>query len=166
MTLPDAPESFDALYRRYVGGVFRRARHLLGNHADAEEVVHDVFLSLYERPDQFRGQSAMATYLYAATTNACLTRLRNERTRQRLMREREAPQASEIAPGLSAEQWYALRTTLAELSPPLGDVAVYYYMDELTQEEIAQLIGCSRSQVGNLLKQIEERLASPKETAC
>lgn len=139
---------------------------MLGNHADAEEVVHDVFLSLYERPDQFRGHSAMATYLYSATTHACLTRLRNERTRQRLLREREAPQLSEIAQGLSAEQWYALRTTLAELPPPLGDVAVYYYMDELTQDEIAQLIGCSRSQIGNLLKQIEQRVVASKEAAC
>jgi RNA polymerase sigma-70 factor (ECF subfamily) len=37
------------------------------------------------------------------------------------------------------------------LPEPLGHVAVYYYLDELTHEEIAELLGCSRRHVGNLL---------------
>lgn len=154
------------MYRLHVGSVFRRARHLLGNDADAEEIVHDVFLSLYESPTQYQARSSLMTYLYAATTHACLNRLRNERTRTRLLREREAPMASEAATGLSADEWVAMRARLAELPPPLGDVAVYYYLDELTQEEVAAIVGCSRSQVGNFLRQIEAHSSRATEEAC
>jgi RNA polymerase sigma-70 factor (ECF subfamily) len=154
------------MYRRHVGSVFRRARQMLGNDADAEEVVHDVFLSLFERPAQFGGRSSVATFLWAATTHACLTRLRNERTRARLLREREAPLPSDVAKGLSAEDWVALRARLAALPPPLADVAVYYYLDELTQDEIALVVGCSRSHVGNLLKQIQRQAQDGVEVTC
>jgi RNA polymerase sigma-70 factor (ECF subfamily) len=41
-------EAFAVLFRRYGPRVLRRALHLLGNEADAEEVVQDVFLALYE----------------------------------------------------------------------------------------------------------------------
>ncbi|HYP87242.1 MAG TPA: sigma-70 family RNA polymerase sigma factor [Polyangiaceae bacterium] len=139
------------LYRRHGPMVFRRARQILGNEADAGEVVQDVFLSLFEKPAQFAGASSLTTFLYSATTHACLNRLRNQRGRAKLNRAREA----ELAPGdtepLTQEQLLMLQTTLRNMPPELAHVAVYHFMDGLTQDEIAEVMSCSRRHVGNQL---------------
>ena len=147
-------QSFDAVYRAHAPTVFRRARKLLGSDADAQDVVSDVFTSLYERPEQYAGRSALATFLYSMTTHACLNQIRNQRRRARLHEAgREAiavgPQHSS-APDRAAQ----LRELLLRMPEPLGQVAVYYYLDELTHAEIAELLGCSRRHVGDLLERL------------
>ena len=147
-----AAHDFDALYRRHAPAVFRRARQLLKNEAEAHEIVQDLFLSWLERPEQFQGKSAMTTWLYSATTHACLNRLRNQQNRARLLTA-QGP-AADTDGHLSPDAMAVLRDTLHRLPPPLGEVAVYAFFDELSHEEIAPLVGCSRRQVGNLIERI------------
>jgi RNA polymerase sigma factor (sigma-70 family) len=73
-------ERIDSLYRTHAPRAFARARRMLGVDADAHEVVHDVFLAMFERPDAYRGESSMSSYLYGAVTNACLNRIHNRDT--------------------------------------------------------------------------------------
>ncbi|MGH7408147.1 MAG: RNA polymerase sigma factor [Candidatus Methylomirabilales bacterium] len=68
-------EAFEALFRRYGTRVYRQACNLMGNAADAEEVVQEVFLAIHQKVKTFRGESAFLTWLYRLTTNAALTRL-------------------------------------------------------------------------------------------
>src|SRR5688500_20208187 len=121
-------EEFGSLYQMHAPLVFRRARTLLRNEAEAREVVQDLFLSLHERPEQFSGQSTMTTWLFSATTHACLNRMRNQRNRLRLLSE-HAP-AVEPASKPEPEALSALRAELERMPEPLGAVAVYHYFDE------------------------------------
>lgn len=144
----------EQLYRAHAGNAFRRASRLLGHEADAHEVVHDVFVSLFERPQQHAGHSRMSTFLYSAVTHACLNRLRNRKTRSHLL----AQHALGISPNLhsdsAAEQLLLLRSLVARIPESLAQVAVYRYMDELTHQEIAEILGCSRRHVGDLLQRL------------
>jgi RNA polymerase sigma-70 factor (ECF subfamily) len=140
-------------YREHGHMVLRRARALLREEQDAREVLQEVFMSLLDRPEQFEQRSSITTWLYVVTTNACLTRMRNQRTRQRLVDER-ADTLVPGPPGSDAERWAQVRQLLAKLPEELAAVAVHYFLDEMTQQEIAELIGCSRSQVGKLLDRI------------
>jgi len=147
-------ETVEGLYREHGHVVLRRARALLGDEDEARDVVQEVFMSLLDRPDQFEGRSAVTTWLYAVTTHACLSRLRNRRTRERLLRERGS---LDRAPSLPTGERFALvRQWLERLPEPLALVAVYSIVDGMTQQEIADQIGGSRRRVGDLLKQIEE----------
>ena len=138
---------------------------MLGSDGDACEVVHDVFLSLFERPEQYAGKSSMTTFLYSAVTHACLNRIRNGKTRLRLATE-HAPALPAASRALSAEELSILHAELARLPEPLAQVAVYRYVDELTHDEIALILGCSRRHVGDLLERLEARAASEAEAAC
>src|SRR4051812_31435375 len=80
----------DDVYRRHGPAVLRRARRLLGDDAEAEEALQEVFVSLAARPEQFAGRSAMTTFLYSATTHLCLNRLRDQRRRRALLGQRAA----------------------------------------------------------------------------
>lgn len=144
-------------YARYGSIVLRRARALLGNLTEASEVLQDVFLALHEKPEQFRGQSSIVTYLYAATTHCCLTRLRNEANRKRLRAEhlRDPEQGSESI-GVSPETTLLVRGLLTQLPDNLAKVAVYLALDGMTQDEIADTMGCSRRRVRELIDQLKD----------
>jgi len=149
----------EAAYRAHGHHVERRARLILGNESDASEVAQEVFLSLVDHPEQFGAQSALSTWLYSATVNRCLNRLRDERTRARLLRERAgALPGPQHPPG--AEHVVELRALLLRLPPELAQLAVYQLADEMSQDEIAEVMGCSRRQVRNLLARLAQALAA------
>jgi RNA polymerase sigma-70 factor (ECF subfamily) len=161
-----SPDSFAALYRAHAPSALRRARRLLGSDGDAGEVVHDVFLSLFERPEQYAGKSSMTTFLYSAVTHACLNRIRDGKTRLKLVRENALSLGPSSAPSLSAEELAMLHAELATLPEPLAQVAVYRYVDELTHDEIARILGCSRRHIGDLLERIEALAVAKEDVPC
>jgi RNA polymerase sigma factor (sigma-70 family) len=144
------PADIGDLYRLYGPSVYRRALQLLGQPQDAEEATHDVFAALMEQPKQFEGRSSMTTYLYSATTHLCLNRLRNARTRA--VRLRAAFPEPANAQGARAERIAMLRELLGKMPAELAEVAVYFYIDEMTHAEIATQLGCARRTVGDLLE--------------
>jgi RNA polymerase sigma factor (sigma-70 family) len=157
--------SFDELYRRHAPSVYRRAQELLGSETDAREVVQDLFVALLERPAQFAGRSSLTTYLYRAATNACLNRLRDQRNRARLL-ALHAQATTALAHGPRAEKLVVLRDLLVQLPHELAQVAVHYHLDEMTYDEIAETMGCSRRHVGNLLQRLARRHDAEEGKAC
>jgi len=141
--------------------VLRRARQLLGEDAEAREVLQDVFISLLQNPAQFAGRSSAMTFLYRMTTNAALGRLRRRRNRERLLADDQRRREEPSSP--SPEVFVELRAWLLALPDELARVAIYYHMDEMTQDEIAELLGCSRQWVGKLLQRLadHDRRAPP-----
>ena len=163
MTQPRDPR--DELYRLHAAAAFRRAQRLLGSEADADEVVHDVFVTLFERPAQQRQALNMSAYFYAAVTHACLNLIRNRRTRERLTQEHERALPSHDA-GTGPEWSLSARIVLANLPEKLAHVAVYYYLDELSQSEIAEILGCSRRHVGDLLARLARWAEDQEQLLC
>src|SRR5882762_10188743 len=147
----------DHTYRSHAPAVFRRARRILGDPHEAEEVVQELFMSLVADPESLARAESPTAWFYATTTNRCINRLRDRNNRLRLLATHTQPTESQ-AP--SAEDAAVLGDLLAGLSEDLARVAVYYYGDEMTHEEIATLLGCSRRQVGNLVEQRSEEHTS------
>ncbi len=67
---------------RHSPGVYRVARRLTGNEAEAEDVVQETFISAFKAIDKFEGRSGLATWLYRIAHNAALMRLRRSRPDQ------------------------------------------------------------------------------------
>jgi len=146
-----------SVYRHHGPTIFRRARSMLGVEADAYEIVQEVFLSLVERPEQFQGRSSVTTFLYSATTHACLNRIRNTANRERLRQQHLAvPDESSNSRGLGTDELVMLQRAISSMPDELAQVAVYYLVDGLSQDEIARILSCSRRHVGNLLTRLAE----------
>lgn len=65
--------AFDRLSRRHLDRAYAVALRMTGNRADAEDVVQEVFLRLWQRPDAWRpGQAQFSTWLYRVVVNRCL----------------------------------------------------------------------------------------------
>ena len=125
-----------------------------------------MFVSLLERPEQYRGNSSLSTFLYSAVTHACLNRIRNQRTRLQRLREHWLSAVARPQPEVSAEVSRALRSALQRMPEPLAEVAVYFYMDGLSHEQIAELLGCSKRQVGYHLAAIERWAGREELRSC
>ena len=156
------PAEIERVYRAYHHSVLRRARQMLGGDEAAAEVAQEVFVSLIRNPGQFRGRSSIATWLYSATTHLCLNRIRDRDTQTRLLAQHVAPAQREEAPP-QAEELAAARQLLRRLPEKLARVAVYHYFDGLTQDEIADVLGCSRRYVGKLLTRVAALSADERD---
>lgn len=141
----------EAAYRAHGHLVLRRAKALLRDEIEAQEVLQEVFITLLREPEVYGGRSAMTTWLYRVTTNMCLNRMRNDKTRQRLLDEHVAPVVHEALQE-SADTWAAARQFLDRMPEDLARVTIFHSVDGMTHQEIAEVMGCSRRQVGNLLE--------------
>lgn len=68
--------AFEMLMRRHNGRLFRVARAIVKNDAEAEDVLQDAYLQVYRRIGEFRGDSALGTWLTRIVVTQALMRLR------------------------------------------------------------------------------------------
>ena len=156
-----APAEVEEAYRRYGHSVLRRARALLGDEADAREALQEIFLALLEQPMSFARRSSLLTWLYSATTHHCLNRLRNHRTRARILEASWDPGA--LHARNSAEFRIELRQLLTRLEDDLAAAAVFHFFDRMSQDEIAEVMGCSRRHVGHLLERLRNTVRDDED---
>lgn len=69
--LPLEPAEFAALYETHSRAVYYLALRYLGDPQKAEDATHDVFLKVYRKLNEFRGESSLRTWLYRITINHC-----------------------------------------------------------------------------------------------
>lgn len=145
-------------YRRYGPALLRKAKRMLHNTTDAEDVVQGLFVDLLQSgtsgPDSAQLELG---YLYRAVTHRCLNLLRDARNRQRLLDQREAP----ATPVRTTCEQRAIDLDLllklcAQLDGLSSEILVYRFIDDMTQDEIAELTGYSRKTVGKRLDDARE----------
>jgi len=162
MTLDGA--AIERLYRSHGHVVLRRARLLLGSEPDAQEALQEVFAALLRAPQDLRRAGSVIGWLYQATTHFCLNQLRNRRTGARILEQSVGP-ASRTAGGPSPETLSELRSLLARMPADAAAAAVYHHMDGMTHAEVAEMLGCSRRQVGYLLERAQRSLERLEQSA-
>ncbi|MGW6839776.1 RNA polymerase sigma factor SigM [Streptomyces sp. NPDC054958] len=76
------PEAFGELVRRHRDRLWAVALRTLGDREEAADAVQDALVSAYRAAHTFRGDSAVTTWLYRITVNACLDRARKAASRR------------------------------------------------------------------------------------
>jgi len=147
------PPSIEELYRTYGPSVLRRARSLLGDEQAARDAMQEVFVRAMQSKVEFREGVSPMTWFYRVTTNYCLNQIRNRGRRLRVL-SREM--SSEPVAAAVAEDQVAVKEILSRVPDELGQIAVYYFIDHMKQEEIAEIIGVSRRTIGNRLEEFKK----------
>lgn len=159
-----APADIEQLYRSHGHLVLRRARAILGNDADAQEALQEVFAALLRAPGDVRAARSVIGWLYGATTHHCLNLLRNRRTGARLVELHVVPMLP-VAGRARADALVEARDLLASLPEEVGAAVVYHHVDGMTYDEIAAQLGCSRRKVGYLLERAQGVVDVERERA-
>jgi RNA polymerase sigma-70 factor (ECF subfamily) len=73
--------AFEELYRQHSGRLFSLAVRMLGNPADAEDMLQEIFLAAHRKLESFRGEAALGTWLYRLGMNQILDHVRSRAAR-------------------------------------------------------------------------------------
>ena len=156
------PDAFGILVSRYYDACWRFAYHMLGEKADAEDVVQDSFLRAYlalgryDERDQFRG------WLFRILTNQCRNAqtARGRRTRRFVQDETAINSAAAKpldAPDFGSEDVVLMRA-LAQLDPVQREALLLKYAEGLEYSEISAMTGVGESALKMRVKRGSERL--------
>ncbi|WP_437801518.1 RNA polymerase sigma factor [Sorangium sp. So ce693] len=155
----------EALYRRHHHLVYRLAlRYGRGNVAWAEDVTQDVFLDLMKALATLTDRDNLEGWLYRATSNRCLNRLRRDRFLDLapirwLLGQDEAdprPMLEEVA--IARDDLRRAFEALGKLPPKEQIAFSMFYLDGKEQEEIGSVLGHSKSYVCKLIQKAVARL--------
>lgn len=150
-------QQISRLFEQHGPRVYRRALRLLGNPADAEEATQEIFIRALSASQGFRHQSQLTTWLYQIATNYCLNLIRDRSRRAELHEEHVAPMGDDSSKADPArpEDLVLIRKLLAAADERQAAAAVYVFVDGMSHEEAAEVLGVSKRTVGNLLERFQ-----------
>ena len=153
----------DALYRRYGPMVIRRCRQILNDEEDALDATQDVFVQLLIKHRRLRDE-ALSSLLYRMATNHCLNRVRDARRRQTTP---DSALVEQIARWDETEGRTEARDMLARLfgrqRESTRTMAFLHYVDGMTLEQVAGIVGLSVSGVRKRLRGLRASLRELEE---
>lgn len=157
-------EAFRLLFEAYKDKVFSIAVYSFGgDQAAASDVAQQIFLKLMTAITQFRGDSAFTTWLYRLVVNACMD---ERRKRRRFLPFGESVPMGKIEDRRPQEQRYerleladSVQGAIQELSPKLRMPILLKYVEGLSYDEIAGVLGCSKGTVASRLNRGHQKLA-------
>jgi RNA polymerase sigma-70 factor (ECF subfamily) len=137
-------------YEKYGGLVFRRARAILREEQPAKDVTQEVFVRALGSKNDLSNQPSPVAWLYRVTTNCCLNLLRDRKRRGELEAENLSADDANVP---QPEVRLTLARLLDRLPEDLREIAVYYYLDDMKQHEIAEILGVSQRTISTRLDQ-------------
>lgn len=145
-------QSFEELIGRYSTKAFSLATRLTRCQEDAEEVLQDVFVTVYRKIAGFEGKSSFSSWLYRVTVNSALMKLRKRRGDQTVSVEDVQPQIDEAimhrsfdniegdVMTLRHELSTALEDAISRLPDEYRPVFVLRDVDGLTSREVSKIL--------------------------
>ncbi len=153
--LPASPEgrggTLEELYRRHAAAVYARCRYLLRDDEAARDATQDVFVRVLRGAAELGVAVSPAAFLLRMATNHCLNVLRSSRAPWREEVERIARER--VVRGIEPDARELVRALLGAAPLEAQEIAVLYFVDELTQAEIAQETGRSLPTIRKRLRE-------------
>lgn len=164
-----APGAFEELYRAHAPRLFGLCCRLVGR-GEAEDLLQEVFLSAHRKIGQYRGDSALGTWLFRLATNLCVDHLRSKNSRWARMTDAlpDDPVGATTTGGsvVGVVDRLDLERALATLPEGCRTVFVLHDVEGLEHHEIGTLLGIadgtSKSQLHKARLRLREALAAPR----
>lgn len=139
--------AFDMMVARYAEQVFRVALRMLDNEDDARDAQQETFIRIIKQIHRFRGDAALATWMYAITANVCLSWRRRRQRQQTTPIEdidtQTLPGQDPMHQVIAIEEREKIERVLQRLAPPDRLLIVLKFIEGLDHRRIAQVLGCS-----------------------
>jgi RNA polymerase sigma-70 factor (ECF subfamily) len=136
--------AFEELYRAHASRLYNVACRLLGNPADAEDLVQEAFLQAHRKLDTFRGDAALGTWLHRLLVNLGLDHLRSRagRTAQATSGLEDVKVVPFSRPDTVGER-IDLEHAIARLPDGSRAAFLLHDVEGLDHREVAEILGVS-----------------------
>ncbi|MGD1892567.1 MAG: RNA polymerase sigma factor [Cyclobacteriaceae bacterium] len=168
--------AFRRLYDRYSVKVFNTAISYTKNKEDAEEILQDVFVVIFNTANKFRGDSSVSTWIYRITVNKSLdyVRKKNATKRQGIFMSFHRKDSDELIiepvdfvhPGVkmeNTENATLLFRVIDQLSENQKTAFILTQVEGLSQKKVAEIMNTSRKSVESLLQRAKKNLSKELE---
>ena len=162
--------SFEKLYVNHKDLIFNLCRRYCNDQSEAEDVCHDIFLKIHKNLDSFREESKLSTWIYRLTVNHCLNHIRRKKilswfsldfmiddeSNTYELPDRSANMETEYEKKESNE---ILNDALAKLPERQKTALLLHKYEDLSYQEIAEIMKCSISSVESLIFRAKQSLS-------
>jgi RNA polymerase sigma-70 factor (ECF subfamily) len=155
-------KAFESLYQANQRRVFSVALNFFGGKKEiAEDVTQQVFLKIFKKITDFRGDAELTTWIYRMTVNACIDEQRKTRRFFSIenffgeFRIRKTPDEKFERKEVSVE----VQKAIATLKPKFRLPILLKYSEGLSYEEIAEILDCSMGTIASRLNRGHKMLA-------
>ena len=164
--LPHNTESYERLIQRHMNHVYRTVYRIITNQEDAEEITQDVFLKVYNHVKNFEQQSSFSTWLYRIAINSALDALDKKQRRmskstfvtgqagKKQSGESDLAESPLPSPEIGPEEKFlqkelreCINRVFRKLEREQAEVLVMHDLDELSYDEISNILGAGLSAV-------------------
>ena len=161
-------EAFEMFFRQNQKRVFSVALNFFGGDSQiAEDITQQVFLKIYTKLENFRGESEITTWLYRITTNACIDEQRKKKRFSFLTnlfrfsepKAKRTPDDKIQNREISGEVQKALATIDAKFRLPI----LLKHVEGLSYREIAEVLECSEGTIASRINRGHKLLAQKLE---
>lgn len=136
-------KGFEMLVSQYSEQLYWKIRSIVLNHDDANDILQNLFLKVWRSLDEFRGESALSTWLYRIAINESLDFLRHKKQTETV----SADYDSSVANRLLADDYFEgnraqalLQEAIATLPDVQRTVFTLRYYDEMPYAEMSKLL--------------------------
>jgi len=165
---------FKALVDRYAASLYRLAYGITGRHQDAEDVVQETFLRVYDHIDQYSStRGSVKTWLFTITRNQSINVFSaikrsmgriwfehspNEDTVNPLDAHPASPQTDSEQQMSTMQEMARVKEALSKLPERQRTALMLKAQEDLSYEEIGQVMGTSVSSVESLIFRARKRV--------
>lgn len=146
-------EAFTLLLKKYQQRLYWHIRKMVINHEDADDLIQDVFIKVWNHLEGFREDAKLYTWLYRIATNECITFLNSKKNKQTVSlneSDEDAENSNYLLNTLKSEQFLDgnnIQIKLQEAILTLPDkqrlVFNMKYFDDLKYEDLSEIMGTS-----------------------
>jgi RNA polymerase sigma-70 factor (ECF subfamily) len=163
--------AFETLVNRHQASILNLIYRYIGDRTQAKDLAQEVFIRVWQSAKRYKPDAKFTTWLYRITANLCFNELKASRRKKWFSFNRSdedgnltfedtladsAPSAEDLL--LEKERSRQISDALQSLPDNQRMALVLKRYDDLSYEEIAQIIGCSVSAVESLLVRAKRSL--------
>ena len=164
-TRKPAELDFEAIYNTHYRRVLSLCRYLLNSPDRAEDAAHEAFLRAHSRLDSYNPAYPLSTWLLKIASNYCIDLLRRKTAEKRIFDPDAGPGyeppslgSSPLGEVLAAERGRDVRRALSALTEKYRVPLVLAYYNDLSHEEISEILGVEQKQVAVLIFRAKQHL--------
>jgi len=163
---------FNTLYDRYFQRIYAFVHSRIRNHADAEEIVQETFVTVFRSIENYRGQASLLSWIFGIAKNLANNTIRKSRTHETRLgevpRETLGPRPS-LASGTPEENLHlrrfteALRAQLSGVSEWQAEIFAMRHFENLSIPEIARRTERSSDAIRSSLYRVKRMVVEAAE---
>ncbi len=154
--MPTQPIDFERLVMEHKSTIYSVCYMFTETKLEADDLFQEVLISLWQGKDSFRGDSSLRSWVYRVSMNTCISYKRKKHVKTVPLEF----SADAIAPDSpEKKQARMLHDRISKLEP-FDRAIVLLWLEDMSYDEIAAIVGISTKAVGVRLLRIKEKLKS------